>query len=233
MISPSPRKPYHNTGIGYILRVIFHDTHHTRGGVCASFVSWAYPRDWRVSQLVTFSRISGRAATPLNRAFDPQTLFLLGPNFLSSWTSFTAMSRTHRIPYPQPNDPLVNLPDLCIDAIFSYFSPIELIRVQRVGPRWRDAVNWRFSRTAQWKRWSPPLGTDDNKLEHASPEETALAFRRAGKFQRFQCLYRRTNHSRRNSISLRNAYTRRTYRYPEIYRCYQWLDYVWGLLHLG
>lgn len=142
-----------------------------------------------MSQLVTFSRISGRATTPPNRVFDSLTFFLFRPHSHPTWTSLTAMSRIPRIPYPQPNDPLANLPDLCIDAIFSYFSPIELIRVQRVGQKWRDAVNWRFSRTAQWKRWSPPLGTDDNKHENASPGETALAFRRAGKFLRLQCLF--------------------------------------------
>lgn len=169
------------------------------------------------------------------RAYHYPTASLIPSNFLliwtpplglpspPTWTSFKAMPRTRRMTYPQPNDPLARLPDLCIDAIFSYFSPIELIRVQRVGPIWRNAVNWRFGRTAQWKRWSPPLGTDDNKHEHASPGETALAFRRAGKFQRFQCFFyhRGTNHSGRNtcSLSLRNAYTGRTHHHSEIYRC--------------
>lgn len=141
------------------------------------------------------------------------------------------MSRRPRIPYPQPNDPLASFPTLCIDLIFSYFSPVELIGIERVHPRWRDEVNWRFNRTTQWKRWFPPLGTEDTQ-EYANPAETALAFRRVGRgFRRFPIWLVRELIN--DSIPPRNAYTRRTHRHPEIHRCQSRLDCVWGLLRLG
>lgn len=151
-------------------------------GDAASFVSCARTSQ-PVSQrtgLVTFSRIPS-----LDRACDSFTPSIREPT----------MSRRPRIPYPQPNDPLVNLPALCIDLIFSYFSPVELIGFQRVHPIWKNEVNWRFNRTAQWKRWFPLLGAEDSK-EYASPEETALAFRRVRRSLDISvCLAPRTNSS--------------------------------------
>lgn len=84
------------------------------------------------------------------------------------------------------NDPIAKLPDLCIDAVFSYLSPTELIGIQRVSKTWRDRVNWSFGRAVYWKRWFPPLGADDGKVEYDSCEEAALAFRRAGKLRHFR-----------------------------------------------
>lgn len=80
-----------------------------------------------------------------------------------------------------PADPIAKPPDLCIDIIFSYLSPTELISIQRVNKTWRDSVNWRFSRAAYWKQWFPPLGAGDTKVEYDTWEEAAVAFRRAGK----------------------------------------------------
>lgn len=79
-------------------------------------------------------------------------------------------------------DPMKRLPDLCIDDVFSYLTPVELIGIQRVSKLWRYSVDWRFGREVYWKKYFKTLATDDGKVGYNTWEEASQAFKKAGKF---------------------------------------------------